>query len=117
MSKRSHRTASTSGLDERTRLAIALTLTGSGGDEALVGRQDAEARRLGMTGAVIDLARVGRSFDARTSLVLAVALADCGRNEAPRAAQRERAGKAGISAALCDEIEAFVRGIQRACPQ
>jgi hypothetical protein len=108
MTKRPDRTITA--LDERTQVSIVLALTGSGGDADLVRRQDAEARRLGLTGAEIDMARAGRSFEARTSHALALALAACGPDEALRTAQRDRAARAGIPTALCDAIEAFVRG-------
>lgn len=55
-----------------------------------------------MSGAEIDAARRGRSFDAQISVALALALAS---NEEQRRAQRARALKAGIDADVSGEIE------------
>jgi hypothetical protein len=90
-------------LDERARLAIELALTAGNADPPLRERQDADARRLGMVGAEIDAARLGRSFDVRISRALALATApDC-----DRAARRQGAMRAGIGERHCAEIEAF----------
>jgi hypothetical protein len=88
-------------LDGRMRLSIELALTAANPDP----HQDAAARALGMTGAEIDAARRGWSFDVRTSLALALAIA-C---ENTRRDRRARALKAGIPEAVCHEIEALAR--------
>jgi hypothetical protein len=51
-------------LGERARLAVELALTARHADRPLRERQEADARRLGMVGAEIDAARLGRGFDA-----------------------------------------------------
>ncbi|TWB29395.1 hypothetical protein [Nitrospirillum viridazoti] len=88
-------------LDGRARLSIELALTAGSPDP----RQDAAARALGMSGAEIDAARQGWSFDVRTSLALGLALAA----EDLRQDRRARALKAGIPEAACREIEALAR--------
>ena len=93
-------------LDERVRLAIELSLTASQ-DTMLHDRQDAQARRLGMTGADIDAARRGRSFEVQTSMALALAIA---RGD-ERGKLRERAIGMGLAEAVCREIERFADDI------
>ncbi len=94
-------------LDERVQLSIALALTTGSPDQSLHQRQDAHATRLGMTGAEIDAARRGRSFDVRISLAQAVALASRGGDAILRQSERARARRGGISESVCREIEAF----------
>jgi hypothetical protein len=93
-------------LDDRTRLAIELALTSGSNDAALIERQDASARRLGFTGAEIDAARQGWSFDVRASAALALAATQ--ENKA-RTRQREKARQAGLSEVACREIEGLAR--------
>ena len=59
--------------EDRIRLSIELALTAK--DTQRQETQDAEARALGMSGAEIDAARRGRSFDAKTSIAMALAIA------------------------------------------
>ncbi|GLS44594.1 MULTISPECIES: hypothetical protein [Methylobacterium] len=92
-------------LDERVRLSIALGLTAGYGDPALHRRQEKAACRLGMTGAEIDAARHGRSFDMRTSAALALALASASGDRDRVRIERARARRFGIAEAVCDEIE------------
>jgi hypothetical protein len=87
-------------LDGRARLAIELALTAGNPDP----RQEAAARALGMTGAEIDAARRGWSFDARLSFVLALAVAVGGGEELGRDC-RARALRVGIPEEVCREIE------------
>lgn len=89
-------------LDERARLSIELALTAGRGDTLLLQRQDADAKRLGMTGAEVDAARRGSSFDFPISRAIALALAS---NDEDRSSRRERAVKAGIDGRACLEIE------------
>jgi hypothetical protein len=91
-------------LDERVRLSIELALTGHSGDLSLLQRQDAEARRLGMIGAEIDVARQGSSFDFRISRAIALALAS---GNEDRRARRAHATKSGIDGATCVQIESL----------
>lgn len=91
-------------LDARVRLSIELALTVGRADARQCQRQDSKARRLGMTGAEIDAARTGYSFDAITARAVALALAV--RDGDPhRAWQRTRALEAGISREACRQIE------------
>lgn len=94
-------------LDERVRLAIELSLTASQ-DTMLHERQDAQARRLGMTGADIDAARRGRSFEVQTLMALTLATARSGEE---RRKLRERAIGMGLAEAVCREIERFADDI------
>lgn len=89
-------------LDERTRLSIELALTARSRNSLLLQQQDADAERLGMTGAEVDAARRGWSFDVRTSMALALAMAS---DEQDREKQRERALRAGITEEACCEVE------------
>lgn len=93
-----------SGLDPLTRLTIELALTAGRGDPALHRRQDADARSLGMSGAEIDAARDGRSFDLRRSRAMALALAGPGED---LGRLRACALQAGFDAGQCREIEAL----------
>ena len=91
-------------LDARVRLAIELALTAHGGDRPDRRRQEEQARALGLSGAEIDAARRGRSFDVQTSIALALATAN---GDEERRRHRARALKAGIGADACREIETF----------
>jgi hypothetical protein len=85
-------------LDARARLSIELALIAASGNGALTRQQENDAKVLGMTGAEIDMARSGSSFDFQLSRAIAFALAT---NEE----QRTRAIKAGLGAQVCAEIE------------
>lgn len=89
--------------DQRARLSVELALTAGNRTPLQEERQDAAARSLGMSGAEIDVARQGRSFDVLTGTAMRLAIADA----AGRAAARAKALKAGISEAVCSEIEGF----------
>jgi len=88
-------------LDVRARLSIELALTAGRGDPNFVEQQEKDAKALGMTGAEIDMARKGSSFDFQLSRAIAVALE-------PTAKHRERASKAGIDAQTYADIEKLV---------
>lgn len=91
-------------LDARARLTIELALTAHGGDPLARRRQEEQARALGLSGAEIDAARHGRSFDVRISIALALATAD---GEEERQRHRKRALAAGLDAETCRAIEAL----------
>ena len=91
-------------LDARTRVAIELALTTDGHEPLDRHRQEARASALGLSGAEIDAARRGRSFDVQTSIALALATAN---GDEERRRHRARALKAGIGADACREIETF----------
>ncbi|MBB3473570.1 hypothetical protein [Sphingomonas sp. BK345] len=94
-------------LGERARLAVELALTARYADRPLRERQEADARRLGMVGAEIDAARLGRGFDVRTSRALALATApDCDRQE-----RRDGAIRAGLAESDCAAIEALAASL------
>lgn len=97
-------------LTERVRLSIELALTAGSGDGPLLRRQDADASRLGLTGAEVDAARNGSSFDLPISQAIALALAS---NDEDRALRRERAAKAGIDGRACLQIEDLAALIRR----
>jgi len=73
--------------EDRIRLSIELALTAK--DTQRQETQDAEARALGMSGAEIDAARRGRSFDAKTSIAMALAIASAS-GSSELAAERAR---------------------------
>ncbi len=85
-------------LDARARLSIELALTATSGDDELMRRLNEDARTWGMTGAEIDMARSGSSFDFQLSKAIALALA-------PDSERRACAMTAGIDATVCAEIE------------
>lgn len=85
-------------LEARARLSIELALTAGRGDPIFARQQEMDAKALGMTGAEVDMARKGSSFDFQLSKAIAVALK-------PDAEHRERALKAGIGTRACADIE------------
>jgi hypothetical protein len=85
-------------LDARARLSIELALAAASGDSFSTQQQEKDAKVLGMTGAEIDIARNGSSFDFQLSKAVALALE-------PNVEHRERAMKAGIDAQSCAGIE------------
>lgn len=80
-----------------------MALTADRAVPALHRRQDGLAATLGMSGAEIDAARAGRSFDLRRSWALALALA----SREARPAVREHARRAGLCERACGEVEAL----------
>ena len=88
-------------LDEQTRLSIEMAMTANRDDPLLRQRQNARAMQLGLSGAEIDAARAGRSFDLRRSRALALALG----SPARRGGLRTRARQVGMCDAACLEIE------------
>ncbi|MDH4438824.1 MAG: hypothetical protein QE284_00340 [Rhizobium sp.] len=85
-------------IDARARLSIELALSAKNAAHIDVQRQEKEAKNLGMTGADIDIARSGSSFDFQLTKVIAFALAPSEKN-------RESAIKAGLDARVCTSIE------------
>ncbi|APO73145.1 hypothetical protein AM571_CH00292 [Rhizobium etli 8C-3] len=85
-------------LDARARLSIELALTAGRGDPIFARQQEMDAKALGITGAEVDMARKGSSFDFQLSKAIALALK-------PDAEHRERTMKAGIDAQACADIE------------
>lgn len=94
-------------LSERVRLSIELALTAGHHSLLRRQRQEADARKLGMTGAEIDAARRGWSFEVRTSVAIALAAAVQAGDEARWEVQREKARRAGISQQASRDIEAL----------
>lgn len=90
-------------LDGRARLSIELALTAGQQDPLQHARQEAEARELRMTGAEVDAARRGWSFDVQVSIMLALACTSSGSDD--RRVQHMRALGAGITGEVCREIE------------
>jgi hypothetical protein len=100
-------------LDERVRLSIEFALTSSVHDPLLVQQQEAAARRLGMSGAEIDAARSGWSFDVRTSMAVALAIASATFDVEGHQQHRTKALKAGITEEGCVEIEALAERLAK----
>lgn len=95
-------------LDERVRLSIELALSAATASPHQHRRQDEDARRLGLSGAEIDAARRGLSFDARIAVALALATTSDG----PQCdVLRDRARKVGITGDVEGEIRAFAQGL------
>ncbi len=96
-------------LNDRTRISIVLALSAGEADPLRRERQEVKARKLGMTGAEVDAARRGSSFDARASLAVTFAVAIMeGAKEAVEC-KRDRMLKAGFGEETLSEIEAIVR--------
>ncbi|WP_144579339.1 hypothetical protein [Agrobacterium sp. DE0009] len=85
-------------IDPRARLSIELALTGTNASKPLLAKQEEAGRALGMTGAEMDVARRGSSFDFNTSIAISLALNACRET-------RQRAIRAGVSEETCEEIE------------
>lgn len=96
-------------LDDRTRLSVELALTAESNDMLRRKCQEEDARSLGMTGAEVDAARRGTSFDARTSLVVAFAAAQRRGDIGTTDVLRERMRRAGIGSEIFSQIEEIVR--------
>lgn len=89
--------------DARARLSVELALSAADESPSEAERQEAKARALGMSGAEIDVARQGRSFEVVISAAITLAVAV----GTDRAKARTRAAKAGITPAIREEIESF----------
>ncbi|WP_368518558.1 hypothetical protein [Rhizobium sp.] len=87
-----------SSIDARIRLSIELALTGTNASKSLLAKQEEAGRALGMTGAEMDVARRGSSFDFETSIAISLALNACQETH-------QRALRAGLSEEACAEIE------------
>ncbi|MBA4046705.1 MAG: hypothetical protein C0471_20185 [Erythrobacter sp.] len=85
-------------LQARVTAQLRLALLGDCGCDKTVGKLEREARSSGMTGAEIDAALGGRSFEARTAAIVAYACA-LKAGEAERVEQaRSRASQIGVTA-------------------
>lgn len=87
-----------SSIGARIRLSIELALRGSTASKSLLAKQEEAGRALGMTGAEMDIARRGSSFDFETSVAVSLAL------NASRETH-QRALRAGLSEEVCAEIK------------
>ncbi len=93
-------------LDERTRMSIELAMTDDSQDTAFHRQQESRARALGMSGAEIDAARRGWSFDAQTCIAMTLATV-AAKDPQRHREQVGRALRAGPSAQACRDIEAM----------
>lgn len=97
-------------LHARVTAQLKLALLGDCGCDKTVRRLEREARLCGMTGAEIDAARDGRSFEARTAAVVAYACAlKTGETDLVDET-RARAARIGVTAA---ELSAAARQAKR----
>lgn len=103
-------------LDERTRISIELALTAHSADASIHRQQDLRARALGLSGAEIDAARRGGSFDARTAIAVSLATAT-GQDPRRHREQIGRARGAGISEQACADIAALAARFGQHQPQ
>ncbi len=76
-----------SSIDPRARFSIELALTGTNASKPLLAKQEEAGRALGMTGAEMDVARRGSSFEFNTSIAVSLAL-DCLSRNAPARTRR-----------------------------
>jgi hypothetical protein len=93
-------------IDDRTVVQLRLALSRGAGAREIAGLL-AQAQRCGLTGAEIDAALSGSSFDVQTAAAVALALAlrDKDREAAERA--RARADHLGLAPAVLDMVEAI----------
>lgn len=97
-------------LHARVTAQLKLALLGDCGCHKTLGRLEREARRSGLTGAEIDAARGGRSFEARTAAAVALACA----LKAGDADRLERARKRAMQFGLSDqELDAIAEEAER----
>lgn len=96
----------------QAQLRLAL-LAGGGGDDP--GLEEA-ARAAGLTGAEIDAARAGRSFEARTSVLLAIARAIGSGDGTALAVAQALASRIGLTAREVEAIASEVATILRRAP-
>lgn len=91
-------------IDPRVRLSIELAQTANNAMPSQFAKQEEAGRALGMTGAEMDVARRGSSFDFHTSVAVSLALDACRET-------RQRARTAGFSEETCEEIERLARAL------
>ena len=96
-------------LNERMRVSIELALIPEGGDPSLFPPRYADAKRLGMSDAEIDIAREGRSFDVQTSSAQAVAIASLAGDETRYQKECAKALVLGLGEEMCRRIEELAR--------
>ena len=97
-------------LQARVTAQLKLALLGDCGCDKTLGRLEREARSSGMTGAEIDAALAGRSFEARTAAVVAYACAlKAGEIDLVEQA-RSRASQIGVTA---HELSVIARKVKQ----
>jgi hypothetical protein len=101
----------------RVTAQLKLALLGDCGCDRTLARLEREARSAGLTGAEIDAARGGRSFEARTAAAVAYACALSAGNAAGIAAARARAQQFGMTEAELDALAERTKQILASAPQ
>ena len=86
---------------DRVRSQLKLALLGDCGCERTLADLDREARTIGLTGAEIDAALAGRSFEARTAAAISFACAIKAGDRSRMEAAHARAMRLGVS---CSEL-------------
>lgn len=99
-------------LDERLQFQIGVALAGPSAGPGMIAEQDATARRLGLSGAEVDLARAGRSFDLRTSSILALVRASRMEDPQALALARRQARRAGVASLALAEVERIAKAFR-----
>lgn len=100
-------------LSRRVQAQLRLALLAGGGDDPGL---DEAARAAGLTGAEIDAARAGRSFEARTSVLLTIARAIGSGDETALAAAQALAARIGLTAREVEAIASEAASILRRAP-
>lgn len=104
-------------LSRRMKAKLRLALLGDCGCPDTIGALAAEASAEGLTGAEIDTALAGRSFEARADAAIAYACAIRSGAPGARAAARARGLRLGLSqselAALDEAVRAILAGARR----
>ena len=100
-------------LDKRIGILVEIALTHDSDRSRTIERQEKAARHLGVTGAEMDAARAGRSFDVKSGAAVRLALAVQSQNRSAITAARERASQVGLNESDLAAIERLTAKIQR----
>jgi hypothetical protein len=98
-------------ISARVAFQIELALTAHQSDPETRAQQEEVAARHGLTGAEIDVARAGRSFDVRTAAAIGLAIAYRSGNSGDLATAGTQAVHAGFDAQAQTEILALAQSL------
>lgn len=91
-------------LGERMNVQLRLALLGDAACEGSLATLESEARSAGLSGAEIDAALAGRSFEVRTAALLAFAGAFRGGDQADVERKRRACARLGLPSGVLDRI-------------
>lgn len=99
-------------VDKRIQVLVEIALTNDCGCIQMARRQEKVARRLGLTGAEVDAARAGRSFDVRSDAAVRLACAAQSSARSAVSEARNRAARAGFDESDLIAIERLAKTIK-----